>query len=326
MQYLADELFQSAFNERLFKLSRQDSPPFYVAQARDHSRHTPQSTSSSPAYLDFRRTVVPTSSSARSMPSRPEKHPELAEELQDAAALRSVSRQLGVLMVSYCMCACTDWFGAADCDDPVQDPQRTATGGAPAHRRRSEGWRSGRCSPILCKHPAVTGRRGALLPMLCKHPAVRGWRGALCKLSACCTAAGSLVQWHPFHQSGAPAFLCDARASWQCVKRWPACGLWVASWRFAGAPFGGLTSGCSRPTFNGSPLTSLPYPTSIYYIRPRTLPNNCSGACFLQTLLTEVARVRQHGFSAREVPLLSPLPMRSGSCSANHVSLENYSG
>lgn len=32
VQFLAEELFQSAFNERLFKLSRQESPPFYIAQ------------------------------------------------------------------------------------------------------------------------------------------------------------------------------------------------------------------------------------------------------------------------------------------------------
>lgn len=32
VHYLADELFQSAFNERLFKLARQESPPFYIAQ------------------------------------------------------------------------------------------------------------------------------------------------------------------------------------------------------------------------------------------------------------------------------------------------------
>lgn len=32
VEYLAAELFQSLVNERLFKLSRQDDPPFYVAQ------------------------------------------------------------------------------------------------------------------------------------------------------------------------------------------------------------------------------------------------------------------------------------------------------
>jgi hypothetical protein len=32
IEYLAAELFQSLVNERLFKLSRQDDPPFYVAQ------------------------------------------------------------------------------------------------------------------------------------------------------------------------------------------------------------------------------------------------------------------------------------------------------
>jgi hypothetical protein len=32
IDYLAAELFQSLVNERLFKLSRQDDPPFYVAQ------------------------------------------------------------------------------------------------------------------------------------------------------------------------------------------------------------------------------------------------------------------------------------------------------
>lgn len=32
IEYLAAELFQSCVNERLFKLSRQDDPPFYVAQ------------------------------------------------------------------------------------------------------------------------------------------------------------------------------------------------------------------------------------------------------------------------------------------------------
>ena len=33
VEYLADELFQSCVNERLFKLSRRDDPPFYTAQA-----------------------------------------------------------------------------------------------------------------------------------------------------------------------------------------------------------------------------------------------------------------------------------------------------
>lgn len=59
VEYLAAELFQSCVNERLFKLSRMETPPFYVAQVQQflwltaHSAEAELLISSAPLLVHF---------------------------------------------------------------------------------------------------------------------------------------------------------------------------------------------------------------------------------------------------------------------------------